>query len=194
MDEIKLLKKPKEASDLIIKLTGVCPFQKTRLRSVIEHRAFLCYILRTKFKMTYQSIADFIKKNSKLKTYDHSTVMHACNMYITYKASDFDEYFEKLESHFTAKPKLEYHPRTTLKDVREQCITLQEKYDILLEELEELKIYKLKSKIGLTKNEINYRQLGKDERKLYDERAALVLKSFEWKKPKNKYEVINCAS
>ena len=190
MDKIKLLKKPKEASDLIIELTGVCPFQKTRLKTVIEHRAFLCYILRTRFKMTYQSIADFVKQNSKLKTYDHSTVMHACNMYLVYRGSGFDEYFEKLESHFMVKPKLEYHQITRLEGIREEYMSLQEKHNALLEELER---YKIDSKIGHTDNEIKYRSLSLDQRKIYDERVALILKSFSWQKPKNEYEIINCS-
>ena len=36
-------------------------------------------------------------------------------------------------------------------------------------------------KDGLTENEMNYRQLEFKEKEAYDERAALVLKSFKWK-------------
>jgi len=30
--------------------------------------------------------------------------------------------------------------------------------------------------------------------KIYNERADLVLKSFNWQKPKDEYEIITCAS
>ena len=47
---------------------------------------------------------------------------------------------------------------------------------------------------NLTKNEHIYRTLSDDEKKVYDERAELVLKSFEWKRKdaerKEEYEII----
>ena len=47
----------------------------------------------------------------------------------------------------------------------------------------------------LTKNEKMYRELSEEDRRIYDERASLVLKSFEWKRKddnrKEVFEIIN---
>ena len=46
----------------------------------------------------------------------------------------------------------------------------------------------------LTKNETAYRKLSDDDKKVYDQRAELVLKSFEWKRKdeqrKEVYDII----
>jgi len=47
----------------------------------------------------------------------------------------------------------------------------------------------------LTNNEKMYRELSEEDRRIYDERASLVLKSFEWKRKddnrKEVFEIIN---
>ena len=42
----------------------------------------------------------------------------------------------------------------------------------------------------LTKNETAYRKLNKEDKKIYDERAELVLKSFEWKRKDEQREEV----
>jgi len=41
---------------------------------------------------------------------------------------------------------------------------------------------------------MKYRDLEEEQKTMYDERAALVLKSFEWKQNNSEYEIINCAT
>jgi archaellum component FlaC len=65
------------------------------------------------------------------------------------------------------------------------------KYEEQLSEVNELR---KKIKSGFTENEILYRDLNKTQMQVYDERAALILKSFNWQKPKNEYEIINCST
>ena len=183
-----IMETPEQVSDLLIKLSGIDIYKQTRQTEYVEHRALLCHILRNKLDMRWVSISDFIK--SKGKSFDHATAIHANKMYPIYKHSRFD-YYDKLESSFIIKSQIEYSQISKLEVIQKNYKTLEKNYFIATEKIKE---YKLKSKIGLTKNEINYRQLDKEQRAMYDERAALVLKSFEWQKPKNEYEVINCAS
>jgi len=179
---------PEQVSELLIKLSGIDIYKQTRQTEYVEHRALLCHILRNKLDMRWVSISDFIK--SKGKSFDHATAIHANKMYPIYKHSRFD-YYDKLESSFIIKSQIEYSQISKLEVIQKNYKTLEKNYFIATEKIKE---YKLKSKIGLTKNEINYRQLDKEQRAMYDERAALVLKSFEWKQNNSEYEIINCAT
>lgn len=62
------------------------------------------------------------------------------------------------------------------------------------EEIKEGVIRDIDSQV-LTKNEKMYRELSEEDRRIYDERASLVLKSFEWKRKddnrKEVFEIIN---
>ena len=183
-----IMETPEQVSDLLIKLSGIDIYKQTRQTEYVEHRALLCHILRNKLDMRWVSISDFIK--SKGKSFDHATAIHANKMYPIYKHSNFD-YYDKLESSFIIKSQIEYSQISKLEVIQKNYKTLEKNYFIATEKIKE---YKLKSKIGLTKNEINYRQLDKEQRAMYDERAALVLKSFEWKQNNSEYEIINCAT
>ena len=183
-----IMETPEQVSDLLIKLSGIDIYKQTRKTEYVEHRALLCHILRNKLDMRWVSISDFIK--SKGKSFDHATAIHANKMYPIYKHSRFD-YYDKLESSFIIKSQIEYSQISKLEVIQKNYKTLEKNYFIATEKIKE---YKLKSKIGLTKNEINYRQLDKEQRAMYDERAALVLKSFEWKQNNSEYEIINCAT
>jgi len=183
-----IIETPEQVSELLITLTGIDIYKQTRQTEYVEHRALLCHILRNKLDMRWVSISDFIK--SKGKSFDHATAIHANKMYPLYKKDRFD-YYDKLESNFIIKSQIEYSQITKLEVIQKNYKTLEKNYFIATEKIKE---YKLKSKIGLTKNEINYRQLDKEQRAMYDERAALVLKSFEWKQNNSEYEIINCAT
>ena len=183
-----IIETPEQVSELLISLTGLDIYKQTRETEYVEHRALLCHLLRNKLDMRWVSISDFII--SKGKSYDHATAIHANKMYPIYKHSNFD-YYDKLESSFIIKSQIEYSQISKLEVIQKNYKTLEKNYFIATEKIKE---YKLKSKIGLTKNEINYRQLDKEQRAMYDERAALVLKSFEWKQNNSEYEIINCAT
>ena len=183
MDSIKLIKTPIQAYKLLLEKTDVDVYKKTRVRVVIEHRAFFCYILRKKFKMTYHAIAIFMRKQSEINSYDHATAIHAVRQFDIYKKSSF-EYFDKLESHFIIPKHFEYSELSKL-------LTVQKDYTKALQKINK---YEKKIYSNLTDNEIEYRDLDKEQKKQYDERASIVLKSFSWKKPKNEYEIINCGA
>tara|TARA_Y100000385_G_C12817133_1_gene518724 strand:+ start:72 stop:686 length:615 start_codon:yes stop_codon:yes gene_type:complete len=198
--EVPILKTPKEISDLLISITGVNIFEKTRVRNIIEHRAFFCHLLKNKFDLGPSAISAFIRTQPKLKTYDHATVIHALKMFKVYKTYRV-EYFDTLESYFEISPDADYKELPKLERLLNQYKEIKNKYNNASrkikryeEKLEDLKELKRKVKSGFTKNEILYRDLDKKQMQVYDERAALVLKSFDWQKPKNEYEVINCAS
>ena len=198
--DIPVLKTPKEISDLLITITGVDIFEKTRVRNIIEHRAFFCYLLKDKFDLGPSAISAFMRTQPKLKTYDHATVIHALKMFKVYK-SYREEYFNTLESYFEISPDADYKELPKLERLLNQYKEIKNKYNIASnkikkyeEQLNEVKELRRKIKSGFTENEILYRDLNKTQMKIYDERAELVLKSFEWQKPKNEYEIINCAS
>jgi len=198
--DVPVLKTPKEVSDLLISITKVNIFEKTRVRNVIEHRAFLCYLLKDKFDMGPSAISNFMRTQPKLKTYDHATAIHALKMFKVYKAYR-KEYFDTLETYFKISPDENYEQLPSLENMVNKYVLYKNRYynaknkiKIYEEKLKDLKEYKKKATVVLTENELLYRDLDEMKMKVYDERAALILKSFEWQKPKNEYEVINCAS
>mgnify|MGYP003145472167 CR=1 FL=1 len=205
--DVPVLKTPKEVSDLLISITKVNIFEKTRVRNVIEHRAFLCYLLKDKFDMGPSAISSFMRTQPKLKTYDHATAIHALKMFKVYKPYR-KEYFDTLETYFKISPDENYEKLPSLENMvnkyvlyknryynaRNKIKRQEEKLKKLKENLKDLKEFKKKATAVLTENEILYRDLDKKQMQVYDERAGLILKSFEWQKPKNEYEIINCAS
>ena len=186
----KLLKTPEEAYNLLLEITSIDIYKKTRVRLIVEHRAFFCYILRTKFKMTYEGIAKHLSEYSEIKSYNHATAINACNQFIVYKKSEA-EYYDILQSHFNVSSKFEYSQLSKLVGIQKSFIELEQEHVIALNTIKE---YETERFDGYTKNEIQYRKLNEEEKQQYDERAEMVLKSFNWKKPQNKYEVITCAS
>jgi len=185
-NELKKLETPDEVSELLIKLSGMDIYKETRKTEYVEHRSFLCHILRNKLDMRWVSISKFIK--SKGKSYDHATAIHANKMYPIYKQSRFD-YYDKLESNFIVRSQLQYSQLSRLEIIEKKHEALEKDYFKAIEKLNEL----TKESV-LTYNEKKYRNLEEEQQTMYDERASLVLKSFEWKQNKNEYEVINCAT
>jgi len=190
MTNFKLLKNPKETYDLLYEITSIDIYNKSRARQVIEHRAFFCYILKTKFKMTYQGIAKYLAANSEIKSYHHATAINSFNQFIIYRKYEV-EYWRKLESHFNVSSQFEYSQLSKLLEVQDNYDELEKKY---IEALNTIKEYKIERHDGYTETELEYRKLNNNEKKQYDERAQMVLKSFQWKKPQNDYEVITCES
>lgn len=198
--EVPLLKTPKQISDLLIEISGVDIFQKSRVRNIVEHRAFFCYLLNEKFELGPSAISAFIRTQPKLKTYDHATVIHALKKFKIYKTYR-EEYFNILEGYFEISPDADYKELPKLERLLNQYKEIKLKYNNASkkikryeEKLNDFNELKRKIKSGFTKNEILYRDLNEAQMKIYDERAALILKSFNWQKPKNEYEIINCAT
>ena len=183
-----ILETPEQVSDLLITLTGIDIYKQTRQTEYVEHRALLCHILRNKLDMRWVSISDFIK--SKGKSFDHATAIHANKMYPLYKKDRFD-YYDKLESNFIVKSQIEYSQISKLEVIQKKYATLEKDY---FKAIEKLSNYDKQYSNGYTPNEKQYRGLEEEQKTMYDERAALVLKSFEWKQNNSEYEIINCAT
>tara|TARA_R110001599_G_scaffold351743_2_gene584444 strand:- start:41 stop:652 length:612 start_codon:yes stop_codon:yes gene_type:complete len=181
-----LLETPDEVSNLLKSLSGVDVFEQTRKRHVIEHRSLLCYILRTKLDMRWESIKKFIE--SKGKPYDHATAIHAVKMYSVYKKDN--KKLLELESHFTVRNRIEYNQISAMEVMQKKHIRLEKDYFKSLEKIDSYK--KSSESLGLTQNEKKYRTLSRKEKESYDERASLVLKSFKWKARNEEAEVITC--
>ena len=181
-----LLETPDEVSNLLKSLSGIDVFEQTRKRHVIEHRSLLCYILRTKLDMRWESIKKFIE--SKGKPYDHATAIHAVKMYSVYKKDN--KKLLELESHFIVRDRIEYNQISAMEVMQKKHIALEKDYFKSLEKIDSYK--KSSDSLGLTQNEKTYRTLSRKEKESYDERASLVLKSFKWKARNEEAEVITC--
>ena len=179
LEQQTLLETPNGVSNLLLSLSEPELFAETRKRNVIEHRALLCYILRNNLKMTFESISDFFVANGK--SYDHSTAIHSCKMYPTYRKYNKNLY--ELEKLFVVYDEVEYEEISSMQLIMKRNKELEE----LLRDLKEnISLY------DLTNNEKEYRQLGKKQRETYDERASLVIKSFKWKARNEEAELISC--
>jgi hypothetical protein len=183
-----IIETPEQVSELLISLTGLDIYKQTRETEYVEHRALLCHLLRNKLDMRWVSISDFII--SKGKSYDHATAIHANKMYPLYKKDRFD-YYDKLESNFIIKSQIEYSQISKLEVIQKKYETLEKDY---FKAIEKLSQYDKQYTDGYTPNEMKYRGLEEEQKIMYDERAALVLKSFEWKQNNSEYEIINCAT
>ena len=173
--EQTLLETPDEVSNLLKSLSGIDVFQQTRKRHVIEHRSLLCYILRTKLEMRWESIKKFFIE--KGKPYDHATAIHAVKMYPIYKKDN--KKLLELESHFIVRNRIEYNQISAMEVMQKKHLALEKDYFKSLEKIDSYK--KSSDLLDLTQNEKTYRTLSRKEKESYDERASLVLKSFKWK-------------
>ena len=177
LEQQTLLETPNGVSNLLLSLSEPELFTETRKRNVIEHRALLCYLLRNNLKMTFDGIAKFMIENGK--SYDHSTAIHAVNMYPTYRK--YNKKLYELENLFVVYDKVEYEEISSMQLIMKRNKELEE----LLRDLKEnISLY------DLTNNEKEYRELGRKQRETYDERASLVIKSFKWKERNQQAEHI----
>ena len=137
------------------------------------------------FKIATETTSWSLQKIGQIVNRDHATVLHAKKKLYTelmqnkHLTSLYDIY--RIEV-------LGQQVDTYYKDV-EQYNRLKQKYNDLL-------ALKIPKNLGyeLTKNETAYRKLSDEDKKVYDERAELVLKSFEWKRKdeqrKEVYDII----
>ena len=142
---------------------------KNRTQLYSDARTLFCVLANETTDATFNEIGSYIDRH-------HATVLHAVRnlkdnllrnrkysvMAITYKNALVDE-----------------------RALVYGTITLSE----ALDKIDKLK-EENKNHVPLTVNEMAYRKLNADDKALYDERANLVLKSFEWKrKEENRKEV-----
>lgn len=133
------------------------------------------------FKLANDTTSWSLEKIGKIVDRDHATVLHA-------RKNLFDELMKnKHLSNLYEIYRIEVLGQqvdTYYKDV-EQYNRLKEKYNDLL-------ALKIPKNLGyeLTKNETAYRKLNKEDKNIYDERAELVLKSFEWKRKDEQREEV----
>ena len=191
---------PKEISDLLIEITGVNIFEKTRARNVIELRAFFCFLLKEKFYLGPTAISNFIRNETELTTYNHATAIHSLKKFHVYRLNK-KEYFKKLESYFNITPGFISEKKSNVANLLNQYMIIKNNYyhaNIKIKgyekQIEELKVLKKQVVSGFTENEMLYRELDKQQMKIYDERVSVILKSFNWQKPKDEYEIINCST
>ena len=186
LEQQTLLETPNGVSNLLLSLSEPELFAETRKRNVIEHRALLCYLLRNNLKMTFDGIAKFMIENGK--SYDHSTVIHAVNMYPTYRK--YNKKLYELEKLFVVYSEIEYEEISAMQLIMKRNSELEAEHYELIK-----KIGKQKEQaylLGLTQNEKQYRNLTRKQKESYDERATLIIKSFKWKARNEEAEVITC--
>jgi hypothetical protein len=107
-----------------------------------------------------------------------------------------DNLFEQLRKNKRFSKLFREYKRIGLDEGGSVDLTTEEQLDLLQKEHYEAqhKIAVLEKLVGekafLTKNEIKYRELTPKQQEIYNERADLVLKSFNWKKYNSTFEKV----
>lgn len=142
------------------------------------------------FKLATETTTKSSTAIGKIVNRDHATVLHA-------RGKLFDELmtfseFRKIYFHY--KKDVLGHEHTEEYKNEIQFNDLQNKYNNSLVTINDYKIKEGNSTF-LTSIEKQFRDLSKKDKITYNERASLVLKSFEWKNKKRveEFETINCS-
>jgi hypothetical protein len=168
--ELKMIK------DYVDKCAGYDISDKRRDAEIVKFRTLYFKLAKQTTHWSLQKIADMVGRN-------HATVLHAQNK--LFAEISKDRKMIKLYRYYK-KVILKHQESQVYED---ECYNkLQDKYNQSLIQNEALN--QMLRKDGLTENEMNYRQLEFKEKEAYDERAALVLKSFKWKARNEQAEVI----
>ncbi len=175
--EIKL----KRIKDYVDNCAGYDIGTKLRTTEVVSYRTLY-------FKLAIDTTHYTLKKIGNVVNRDHATVLHSKKLFDELMSN---EYFKSLEEVYKIEV-LGEQVNAPYRDIM-QYNKLKEKYNKLLSHKISLSTV-LKISEQLTINEQAYRKLSEEEKKVYDERAKLVLKSFEWKRKdaerKEEYEII----
>ena len=164
--------KLKEIMDFVIRETTEDITSMSREQAISDARAIYCKLAREHTNFSFKAIGESIGRN-------HATVIHAVkNVFPTSVLNN-------------RSCKRAYNKYNNIVDgVTDEDVNLIAELKDRIKELEDSKRFTL--------NEQLYRNLDSDDKKVYDERANLVLKSFEWKKReanrKEDFEVVNCYS
>jgi len=154
--------------------TGYDISTRSRKAEVVLFRALY-------FKLACDTTNWSLQKIGKIVNRDHATVLHA-------KKYLFDELMENkylINLYEIYRVEILGQQVTSYYKDAEQYNRLKEKYNNLL-------ALKIPNNLGyeLTVNETAYRNLSAEDKKVYDERAKLVLKSFEWKRKDDQREEV----
>lgn len=164
--------KLKEIMDFVIRETTEDITSMSREQAISDARAIYCKLAREHTNFSFKAIGESIGRN-------HATVIHAVKN--VFPTSVFNN----------RSCKRAYNKYNNIVEgVTDEDVNLIAELKDRIKELEDSKRFTL--------NEQLYRNLDSDDKKVYDERANLVLKSFAWKKReanrKEDFEVINCYS
>ena len=164
--------KLKEIMDFVIRETTEDITSMSREQAISDARAIYCKLAREHTNFSFKAIGESIGRN-------HATVIHAVKN--VFPTSVFNN----------RSCKRAYNKYNNIVEgVTDEDVNLIAELKDRIKELEDSKRFTL--------NEQLYRNLDSDDKKVYDERANLVLKSFEWKKReanrKEDFEVVNCYS
>ena len=185
-------KKDYKQSDLKLAYDFVCDVigrdigSKCRVPYVVDGRTLFYMIALQTTNASYVNIAKMVNR-------DHSTVAHSvksCFHLIRQDKKLMSFYNVYIENHINEKA----IDNTPIEDLKKYNDLLKEHNTLL--DLYNRQALKDQSSTFLTDNEKMYRKLSKEERSLYDSKASIVLKSFEWKRKDSKrkevFEIINC--
>ena len=164
--------KLKEIMDFVIRETTEDITSMSREQAISDARAIYCKLAREHTNFSFKAIGESIGRN-------HATVIHAVKN--VFPTSVFNN----------RSCKRAYNKYNNIVDgVTDEDVNLIAELKDRIKELEDSKRFTL--------NEQLYRNLDSDDKKVYDERANLVLKSFAWKKReanrKEDFEIVNCYS
>jgi len=150
--------------------------------------AFRTLFFKLAIENTFLSLSDIGKAVNR----DHATVIHA-------RDNLFKELMTKTKYRdlYFIYTNIVLDKKTTDEDdviLRLKRLTKESNENYYKTKELEKKVNLLKNSTGeeLTLNEIRYRRLTPNQQETYNMRVDLILKSFEWEKPKNEYEIIKC--
>jgi len=187
-------KELEKITDKIIKMSGLDVFKNTRVREYVELRSFVCYIFRKNMNITLTDIAKFFQ--SKGKTMDHATVIHAVKKYPIYIKNN--NRLQAIASCFKLREKedinfndvdLIYHLQKQYKKVTNLNYQLKIK-------IQDLNYKKEKFTTDEEKLLMMFEGLSKVKVEEVIEKVDLLKQSWAWKEKKNidKCEIIESSS
>ena len=166
------MKKLKEILEFVVRETTEDITSKSREQAISDARAIYCKLAREHTNFSFKAIGESLNRN-------HATVIHAINNVFPTAVLN------------NRSCKRAYNKYNNITDgVTDADVNLIAVLNDRIKELEDSKRF--------TINESLYRDLSSEDKKVYDERANLVLKSFEWKareaNRKEDFEIVNCYS
>ena len=168
-----------EVSERIIKMSGIDIFKNTRVTKYIELRSLACYIFRVKMNKPLTHIANFFE--SKGKSMDHSTVIHAVKMYSIYSANNNNLKIHESCFKFKNNNEIDYDAINRIAFLQNKCKKIEKRNNELKRSIQDLN-YKKKT---FTKDEVKILMLveGLPKTKIKEvlERINLMKQSWSWK-------------
>lgn len=166
------MKKLEELMEYVVRETTENITSQSREQAISDARAIYCKLAREHTGYSFKAIGESLGKN-------HATVIHSVK-------NVFPQAVANNESCKRAYNKF----NNIANGVSEEEVNLIN--DLKLE------ISRLKTEKQLTINEQLYRELNAEDKKVYDERANLVLRSFAWKRKeanrKEVFQIITCSN